>query len=131
MGRGASALSLPSGGYRERQGAGPAPPRHPFDPDRPPSRDLLRHLLAVPRLTSDPVAQAILAASAALDPLSQLRNRSIVAHGFAPVSREEIEARCADPLAALGRLVTAAGHDPATHPLAASRDGLLAELARI
>ena len=140
-------LALPTGSERDEQGRVRSLPafragiagdselaqhlaRSPFDPDRPPSRDLLRHLLAVPRLASDPVAQATRTASAALDALSQLRNRSIVAHGFAPVSREEIEARCADPLAALGQLVAAAGHDPATHPLAASRDGLLAELAR-
>ncbi|GBD20859.1 hypothetical protein HRbin28_01307 [bacterium HR28] len=103
----------------------------PFDPTRPPTRDLLRHLLSLPRLADDPVARTVRESSLALDSLSQLRNRSIVAHGFAPVSREEIEARCPNPLEILGRLVTATGYDATVHPLAMSQQGLCAELRRL
>lgn len=102
----------------------------PFDLTRPPTRDLLRYLLAFPRLADHPIARTVREHSLALDQLSQLRNRSIVAHGFAPVSREEIEGRCPDPLATLGRLVSVVGHDPTVHPLKASQQGLLAELRK-
>ncbi len=140
-------LNLPTGAERDDRGrprslpafrsgiaADPEIAQHvadsPLDPERPPTRDLLRHLLKLPRLATDPVARTVRENSAVLDPLSQLRNRSIVAHGFAPVSREEIEQRCPDPLATLGQLVAAIGHDPSVHPLAASQEGLLNELRR-
>lgn len=100
-----------------------------LDYKRAPTRELLRHLLATPRLRSDPTAQRVKALTDRLRRLSELRNDSIVAHGFKGVSREAIiEAYGGEPLDDLRALAEAVGMDPDANPLAEARAALLEDL---
>jgi hypothetical protein len=102
-----------------------------LDYRRAPTRDLLRHLLDTPRLRSDPTAQQVKTLTDRLRRLSELRNMSIVAHGFKGVSREAIEhAYEEDCLADLRALARAVGVDPDVNPLAEARAALLDALRR-
>jgi len=111
--------------------------RHRIDPDRPPDRHALRALLQHPTLAQKATVRELLTASTTIATLTQLRNASIVGHGFAPVSAVALEQKLAaagtraDPLTLLDQLARAVGIDTSSLPAEPWRRRLLDEIERV